>query len=213
MGESYPQINSITKGPRDTNFELLRIIAMFMVLIVHADFYTLGGPSFTDFIDNPINSWARTLFQASSRGCVNIFVMISGWFGIRATLKGALSFLFQCFYFYFGILIVSFLLGYESINLHNFATCLCLNDTTGWFIKSYLALYILSPVLNKFLENSSKQQILFVLIAFYCLQTIYTFTKATPYIASGYSPFSFIGLYILARFIKSYLSGYYKWGG
>lgn len=31
-----------------------------------------------------------------------------------------------------------------------------LNSGQGWFIKAYLLLYILSPVLNSFSENASK---------------------------------------------------------
>lgn len=34
-----------SKPPRLSNIELLRIIAMFMVLGVHANFYALGTPT------------------------------------------------------------------------------------------------------------------------------------------------------------------------
>ena len=31
--------------------------------------------------------------------CVNVFVLISGWFGIRPCVKGVLSLLFQVYFF------------------------------------------------------------------------------------------------------------------
>ena len=39
-----PPLSSSTKN-RDSNIELLRIIAMFLVLVVHANFFTLGFPT------------------------------------------------------------------------------------------------------------------------------------------------------------------------
>lgn len=37
------RITSITAGPRQSNFELLRILAMFLVLVVHSDFWSIGA--------------------------------------------------------------------------------------------------------------------------------------------------------------------------
>ncbi len=36
---STSEINSITIGPRQSNFELLRILAMFLVIVIHVDFF------------------------------------------------------------------------------------------------------------------------------------------------------------------------------
>ena len=41
---------------RQSNFELLRIIAMFLVLVVHADYFSLGAPSYQDCVNCPIQS-------------------------------------------------------------------------------------------------------------------------------------------------------------
>lgn len=38
---------------RQSNIELLRIISMFLILLVHADFYSLGEPSYIDIISEP----------------------------------------------------------------------------------------------------------------------------------------------------------------
>ena len=34
-----------SKGVRESNFELLRLVAMFLVMVVHADFWSLGFPT------------------------------------------------------------------------------------------------------------------------------------------------------------------------
>lgn len=71
---------------RESNFELLRIIAMFMVLVLHADFQALGEPTRADIISSPLTSSLKVFFEMASIVAVNVFVLISGWFGIRGSL-------------------------------------------------------------------------------------------------------------------------------
>jgi len=47
---------------RESNFELLRIIAMFMVLVLHADFQALGEPTRADIISSPLTSSLKVFF-------------------------------------------------------------------------------------------------------------------------------------------------------
>ena len=83
---------------RLSNFELLRMIAMFLVLLVHADFFSLGEPTAEECVTNPVDVIPRLLFWSLSIACVDIFVLISGWFGIKPRVKGICNFLFQCFF-------------------------------------------------------------------------------------------------------------------
>lgn len=211
MSKVYP-INSITKGPRDSNFELLRIIAMFLVLVYHANGQSIGSVSYSDYVENPINALTRTLFTSISVICVNLFILISGWFGIKPSLKGFIGFLFQCIYIYGGIYLFLILIGKESFSLHGIGITLCLSGGIGWFVPSYMMLYILAPILNKFIESTSSKDIGKFLIAFYIFQTIYTYTKGTIFLNGGFTPISFMGLYVLARFIRNYKSDNYKLG-
>lgn len=205
-------ISSITSGPRKTNIEVLRILAMFLVLVVHADFWSLGGPSVQEVKNSFLPSLTRIFFESISIVCVNVFIFISGWFKIRPTLKGFANFIFQCAYFLIGIYAVMLCLGYVDLSIKGIAGCFCLTPV-NWFIKAYMGLYILAPVLNFFVENASKKTLGSVLIAFYIFQTIYGFTGAAEFIVHGFSTFSFIGLYLLAQHVKLYVSVDYKWGG
>ncbi len=209
MAES---ISSITSGPRKTNIELLRILAMFLVLVVHAYFWSLGAPSLQDIKENFLPSCTRIFIESISIVCVNTFIFISGWFKIHPTLKGFANFIFQCAYFLFGIYAVLVCTGHADLSIKGIAGCLCLTPV-NWFIKAYIGLYILAPVLNFFVENSSKKQLGLLLISFYTFQTIYGLSGAAKFIDHGYSTFSFIGLYLLAQYVKLYVSVGYKWGG
>ena len=213
MKKEIQTISSITNGPRQSNIELLRILAMFLVLVVHASFVTTGFPSLDDFQQDPLPSFTKTFFESISKVCVNVFILISGWFGIKPSIKGFCNFLFQCAYFLFSIYIVFLIFGLTPLSLKGIAGCLCLTSL-NWFIRAYAALYILSPVLNAFVEKASKRQFACTLVAFFIFQTIWGWTGAAKFIEYGFSTFSFIGLYLLARYLNIY--GNQKltaWGG
>ncbi len=207
------QISSITSGPRQSNIELLRILAMFLVLVVHADFWALGRPAAEDFSINPLNAFTRTIIESISIVCVNVFILISGWFGIRPSLKGFCNFVFQCAFFLFGIYAIMLATGYAQLTFKGIAGCLCLTSA-NWFIRAYAGLYILAPILNIFIEKSSKRTLELFLIAFFIFQSIWGWLGAAKFVEQGYSTFSFIGLYILARYTRMYVDEKVTaWGG
>lgn len=188
---------------RQSNIELLRILLMFFVLIEHADFNILGVPSATDVTTSPIQTYARFFFEAVSLCAVNTFILISGWFGINARRNSIISFIFQLCFFYIGIYFLFIITGVESITKDGIKMAFLLKG--GWFVKSYLILYILSPVLNAYVGKADKRTQSIVLVSFFAFQTIYGWlSDDMPIFDYGYSPLSFIGLYLLARYVRIY---------
>lgn len=200
-------ISSITKGPRESNFELLRIVAMFLVLIVHADFWALGAPSIDDYNINPLSSATRAIIESCAIVCVNIFICISGWFGIKPSLKGLSTFLFQSIF----LLIITYLFtiscGKATLTFSGIRQCLLLSPSL-WFVMAYIGLYIISPILNEFSKTADKNQFLRILVLFFIFQTIFGISGAAPFIMNGYSVFSFVGLYLLAQYVRKYCLKY-----
>lgn len=188
---------------RQSNFELLRIIAILLVLILHADFYALEGPSAADIITTPTDSMLRILFQAIAIVAVNVFVMISGWFGINPSKKGFFNLIFQILFYSTLIYVGAICFKFVPFTIKGMKD-LILATSSNWFIKAYLQLYILSPVLNCFVKQASKSEFELILVGFFVFQTIYgwLFPASTDYIAGGYSPISFIGIYLLARYVR-----------
>ena len=73
----------------------------------------------------------------------------------------------------------------------------------NWFIKAYLGLYIIAPVLNAFVNNAEKKAFQKVLLSFFIFQTAYSWISGgAVFFEGGYSTMSFIGLYLLARYVK-----------
>ena len=190
---------------RQSNFELLRIIAILLVLLLHADFFALSGPSVNEIESNTIDSTLRILFQTICIAAVDIFVMISGWFGIKPTFKGFINLIFQTLYYAILIYAICVVCGFESITFTGIKDII-LATSGNWFIKSYILLYILAPILNAYIESAKRSQLRFTLTCFYIFQFIYgwLFPASSDYLVGGYSPISFIGLYLLARYIRIY---------
>lgn len=202
-----------SKKERDSNMELFRILAMFLVLVVHADFFSLGAPTSAEISTSSLSSFSRLFFESLSIGCVNMFVLLSGWYGIRPKINSFCSFIFQCAFFLFGIYAFCLLFHLSELNIQGIMGCLLLLKW-NWFIKAYLLLYILAPVLNSFIELSSQKQYRNVLICFFTFQSIFSWmVNAAVFFESGYSTISFIGLYLLARYFSKYKSRWMAYDG
>ena len=85
---------------RDSNLELLRIIAMLLVLLVHANFLSLGAPSAGEIFYSPVSSFFRFFVEALAIICVNVFILITGWFGIRPKVSRFCALIFQVFFYW-----------------------------------------------------------------------------------------------------------------
>lgn len=74
-----------------------------------------------------------------------------------------------------------------------------------WFARAYIIMYILAPILNRFVENTDRAEFKKVLILFFILQCLYGWiSNGTDWYEKGFSPLSFIGLYLLARYVRVY---------
>lgn len=192
---------------RDSNMELLRIIAMILVMIVHANFRALPVPTTEECYLEISSSILRFFTESASIICVNLFILLSGWYGIKFKLNKLFEFLFQVFFFSVVCCLIYYLINPFHCNIiSDIGTLLLLKQWNYWFVKAYLGLYIFAPMLNSFIDISSKHQLKVFIISFFIFQTIYGWISpnAAIYFEKGYSAISFMGLYVLARYIRLY---------
>lgn len=186
---------------RQSNFELLRIVCMMLVLTVHADFWSLGVPSWAQISATPVPALTRMLVESAALVCVNVFVMISGWFGIRPSLRGLAAFLFQCLFYSGGIYLAMILLGKAQFDLAGVVDNALLLGR-NWFVGSYLVLYLVSPLLNRLIRGASSVTLAVIVAAFYLVQTCFGWIADGAIFDGGYSSLSFVGLYLLAALLR-----------
>lgn len=195
------------KKRRDSNMELLRIVAMLLVCVVHANFRALPVPTYEDVFTNVSSSLLRYLTESLSIICVNLFVLLSGWYGLQLKFGRLKEFVLQVLFFsILGAIIYYTIHPYEFSFEEAISKILLSGNWDYWFVKSYLGLYIFAPVLNAFVTYADKKQYQAVLIVFFMFQTIYAFIfwDGASYLQNGYSALSFMGLYLLARYVRLY---------
>lgn len=184
---------------RESNIELLRIAAMFMVMILHV-ILGLGIPTQQEALTQPLPTLSRLFFELFSIGSVNAFVLISGWFGIKPSIKRLSSFVFQCIFITWGIFIIMTVFGLSPFSLKSLDENLFVRS---WFIQAYLILYLLSPALNLIIEQNKKAH-LYVLIGLMAMEFIYDTCAMDRVFGGGYSALHFIILYLLAGYVRRY---------
>lgn len=192
---------------RQSQFELLRIVAMFLVLIVHADFFSLGLPTHLDIAQHPFVSFSRITVESLALVCVNVYILISGYFGIKPRRKSVVSFIFMIVFWRILMTAGAVSAYYLGISDTPISTSQivkwCIPAYGDWFITSYILLMLVAPLLNTFIEKCTARQLWTYVILYTTFQWI--FAWAVPIFSqfsSGYSVLSFIGLYIIGATIR-----------
>lgn len=194
---------------RQSNFELLRIIAMLLVLIIHADFFSIGMPGSQDIQAHPVSSAMRFVTQSLALVCVNLFIFISGYFRIKINAKSIMNFLFMIF-FWRAIVIAAYLAApslwpvQPEFSRFGLIKMIIVPGYDDWFVESYIILMFLSPIINSYLDTHSPGQIWRFAIAYCAFQFVASWSLRTyPQFIHGYSALSFIGLYSLGAAVRA----------
>jgi len=190
------------KKARQSNMELLRLVSMLLVLVLHADYQALKAPAQADLLASPLSASLRVLFEHFAIVAVNVFVLISGWFGIHPKWKGMANLLFQVAFFSLAGIAVFYAAG-QPVGLKTLLKALYLGYGY-WFVAAYVGLYMLAPMLNTFVKHSTKQQLRLFLAGFFTVEFFYGFVADFGCFGGGYSMLSFIGLYLLAQYLRHY---------
>ena len=136
---------------RNSSIELYRIIATFAVLIVHFNGWFLGDWPFPDYdISNPsLFRTGQMIIEAFSIICVNMFVIISGYFGIRLKLSSILKLCIYLALIYIPLFIVKCISDHEFVLTDFLKRCFVISYA-GYFIQCYFMLMILSLPFGKY---------------------------------------------------------------
>lgn len=194
-------MNSATKQ-RESNIELLRLLAMMLVIVTHIDGNSLGYPMPEDYLINHSSVFLRLLFASLSAVCVDLFILISGWFGIYPNKRKFFSFIYQCLFFSLSMYVIACIVGKASFTPYQlFRNCILIDY---WFIPAYIGLYVLAPVMNSFVEQSNKKQFTCIVVGLFILELLYGWKFETAGFNSGYSIIHFLLLYLIARYLRKY---------
>lgn len=143
---------------RNSNIELLRIIAMIMIIFGHCNIYSnFDMQSINGFFNKFIigNTYLGNLG-------VIIFVLTTGYFMIRKEiqLKKIILFELQVLFYSIGIYVLLSVIGILDFNLKGFIKCFFPIITKQyWFFSVYIIFYLFIPYINKFILNLTKKDL------------------------------------------------------
>lgn len=206
---------------REANFELLRIIAMCMIIGLH---YLDKGGVLGNFTEKSgVQGLLPWIFEAFFFPAVNVYVLITGYFLVEKEirLKRLLTLWGQVLFYSLLLGVLAYATGIADkaeLNIYKGACYLFPVVTEHyWFVTSYILLYILLPFLNPVLQKMERKQMrngLLLLLGILCLsKSVLPLALAVD--KRGYDVLWFLCLYITGaycrRFGLPYLAG--KAGG
>lgn len=191
---------------RQSNFELLRIVSMLMVLAVHIDGASLGLPEPLGCVaDLTARDWWRLGVESIAIIGVNCFTLISGYFGIRLTRKGMVRFLSECLIYSVGLYVVALAAkpaGFSLGALINSA--LILTHTDLWYVPAYFILMLLAPLINAGVEKLTRRQLTELTLLLTALTVWCGWWWGGKFNPTGYTPLQLVYVYVIGRWIRLY---------
>lgn len=183
---------------RQSNFELLRIVSMLLIVLHHFGYYA------PDTAGDPIKTGVLLLLAWGGKLGVNLFILISGYMTACSTFKARslLRVVFETVFYSVSILFLFLIFNPTVVDsasnvVKSFIPCI---SSMYWFVTSYIGMVIVSPVLRSLLKRLSQEQLCRLLILMLVpLSVIPTFTHM-DFIVNGFV--WFVYLYLVAGYIR-----------
>ena len=180
---------------------------MLLVVLFHisGEIEQLEKPSCADELS--LNYSINLLVTSATFVCVDMFVLLSGWFSINSNLKRIKSLIFQVLFYSVSLYLLMLIFNNDITCSWPFllsATGRTLFFYNYWFVPAYLMLCILAPILNAYIKQCSERQYLTTVIAILVMQSIYGWLGPEAGYKEGTSPLSFVILYLLGGYLRQY---------
>lgn len=196
-----------TDNMRMYNIELMRIVAMMLVITTHFWGHGIDLASIPVFTFPYYFGW---LMKGISYVCINSYVLISAYFLCQSKFKiQKLIFLWLEIEFYSVLIyIVSVITGLNSISIKElimavFPVC----TSEYWFVTIYVGLFLLYPIVNFVIKSMNKKQhlatIAILCALFVVIPNVFFFSKWLNY-GAGYGIVWFVVLYFIGSYIRLY---------
>lgn len=196
---------------RYSNIDLLRIVAMLFIIIHHL---IINGIGWTDITSNNIaDNYSLCVIGGGIESFViigvNLFLMISGYFQIHFAWKKWLKLFLTLYVYMFCIQLFGIIIGYQQFNMEVFKR-IVLPFELYWYLKVYMVLMLVSPILNRLIEGTNERIAKYFLLVFFVVFCLYCFLDNSEHLGfgRGYSFLSACCWYLLGALIKKGLIFY-----
>lgn len=203
----------ISGTKRQANFELLRILAMLMVVVMHFLAQTGALPAAGKGRFPAEREIFGVLLESLCIVAVNVYVLLSGYFlseksfSFRRLLKILLQILFYTLLIPPILALFGQLSWQEAVNPYHLWRCLFpVESGHYWFVTAYVVMLLFSPMMNAAVRTLSRRQMkaaILALLAFFC------FGKSLSVLPFGTDRYGydfgwFCCLYLIAAYLRKY---------
>lgn len=196
-------MNNNKNKERLSNFELMRVISMIMIIMWHIITRSKIEYNCSESISIIIR-FIKSIIVVH----VNSFILVSGYFQYNKQINNRKIFdIIKESWFYRVLFIVIFMiLGYETLTKDTIKEFSIIDITQNyWFVNYYIALLIISPFINKMIKIMTQKEhrslIIILMILFSIIPTISSNKNIDN---SGFSLIQFILMYIIGSYFGKY---------
>ena len=179
---------------RNSSFELLRILSQVFIVLYHIC-YIWQGKAYS----------SQPFFQAVSIPLhigVVVFVLLSGYFTIKLKPSGLVKLL--------GIFIIYCLpeviysVATSKNVLQTVRSLMFFSNSHFWFVKTYLYLFLVSPMINLWLKHASERQRWYMVTVFAFIACYMAISKGDASVSNGKNLTNFIYFYLVGNQLYYY---------
>ena len=193
---------------RNSSFELLRLILMLMIVIHHCIVVGLGLEGLSPQYDCSLTVTnddvpLMLLINSFCIVAVNVFILMSGYFGIKVRTSKVLSLLFSIFFYTILFTTLPFVFQgnlWEGLKKLDFFA----QQSNYWFMREYFILMLFSPLLNYGIQNYSRKNLHLFIAGQIFVACYLGFVFGRSANQNGYNFVNFILLYTIGGYLRKY---------
>lgn len=189
---------------RNSSYELMRIVSMFLIIVYHVIYH---GQILENV--NGILEMIVRLIMALTLVHVSSFVLISGYFQHNKKMRLSKAISLNNSVWFYTVAIAIFAHFYYHINYDKvsiFKIAMPINYNLYWFIKEYLILYLITPILNTVIQHSNQKKLKRIVIASFLITSFLPTITGGAFlnVNNGYSLYYMIFLYFTGAYLSKY---------
>lgn len=200
---------------RQSNFELLRIIAMLLVICLH--YLSKGNVMQKLSVDLGVNNLVFNLINDFAAVAVNIYVLISGYFLVESKWHVSKIVKLVCQVLFYSVIVSlifaalshipvfsGYIISLDSVD--KWSLILPIQYENYWFATAYVGMYIFAPLLALGIKQLSQKQLKWIILVALCYFSLFKsiVPNRIPIDDYGYDFGWFMVLFMIAAYIRLY---------
>lgn len=191
------------------NIELLRLLAMIMVVSLH---YLAKG-ELLEKLAGPLSARGHLawILESFSIAAVDVYVLISGYFLVETGFrcKRVISLVLQVMFYTCLMPVVLTAAGIPIGEITFYDVLLCIFPTNMlhyWFVSAYVLMFLFTPILNAAVHAMKKRQLQISIVLLLLMESL---SKTVIPVRleldnKGYDAYWFMVVYLIAAYIRLY---------